>query len=756
MREICHPRRAGSPLLAGLALWALGCEPTTPDPNPPDPDCVAEVFAAQGCTDCHLEVSPAAGLDLASPELGARMIGAPAHTASCQDRLLIDPSRPERSLLLQAVGATNPPGGVEDACQLVMPPGRDGQADLELRACLTDWVYGVAAAQPPPAPFEPTPVEAAVGKVKALLDGSAPTAQEIAQVAADPGAMRALVERWTSPENPRFRDKLAGFLAIALQQKVPVLADDQFDRIQFDRSYSPRIRRVIEESFVRTALDIVERGAPFTEILTTRRWMMTTANLVYLRYADQGAAERRQQHMLATAIEGQDPPLEQQVAERTWAVPGYDPEVSRCARGIPAADLLDLFHGFLSQRCNGGRQLRFADAPLSEADFEDWRMVELVTAGGPDAIPFYDIPALRAVQGRMTVVLPRSGFFTTQAFFANWATNVDNQFRVTTNQTVLTALHAGFSQTEPTPRATPDDAAIPIDHVQNVETACYGCHKNMDPMRVYFAGTYNVRYQRQIGLAGTDLGAIYDPMPQAGFALLGHSALGADVTDLGRTLAEHPRFAIAWTQKVCLFANSARCDETDPLFVAIADRFRDDPDFHRLLIDVLSSPLVTGLEETATWGAEGPLVSITRRQHLCAMLDARVGVDGLCALPRVAPLIGLVPDDAFARGVADPVQPTLPSAFHYAAARTACEAIAPVAVRVDSPLFVPGNVDASLTLIVERLMGLTAGHPRHDTALAELRAHFDEAVADGLNQRDGARAAFVMACLSPDVMGVGL
>ena len=41
---------------------ALGCEPTEPDPSPPDPDCVAEVFAAQGCTDCHLTASPAAGL----------------------------------------------------------------------------------------------------------------------------------------------------------------------------------------------------------------------------------------------------------------------------------------------------------------------------------------------------------------------------------------------------------------------------------------------------------------------------------------------------------------------------------------------------------------------------------------------------------------------------------------------------------------------------------------------------------------------
>lgn len=744
--------------LAGLLLIAAGCEPTEPDPTPPDPPCVAEVLAANGCTGCHTAQNPEAGLDLTSAEIGARMIGAPAHAASCADRLLIDPQRPERSLLLQSVGATRPPSGDEDPCQLVMPPGRDAASDPELRACLTDWVYGIALAQPPEQPHEPTPVAAALAKVKALVDGEPPTAEELAAVTADPGALRGMIDGWADPAaNARFREKLASFMVVALQQRVTAPSVEQFNNLQSDRSYRPLVARVLQESFVRTALDIVDRGAPWTEIVTTRRWMMTTANLVMLLYTDQTAAERATRHQLAPP--GDDPPsIADQVAAMTWAVPGLPDDLGRCARGIPQFEVLDLLHGFVAGRCNGGgAPLRWPDAPLTAADFEDWRPIELVnSAEAGDVVQFYDLPTLRAAEGTVRVRTPRRGFFTTQAFLSNWPTNVDNQFRVTINQTVLAGLHGGFSQTEPTPRVTADDAAIPLDHVESVDSACYGCHKNMDPMRIYFAQSYTVEYQRPFAEALERGGLIYDPMPESGFALLGHSRLGGGINALGATLASHPRFAIAWAQKVCLYANSARCDEADPQFLAIVDRFRDGHDFRRLFVDILASPLVTGLEQTSTWGADGPLVSITRRDHLCPMLEARTGVDGICESGRVRNMANLIPRDDYARGVADPVQPSLPSAFHYAAARAACESMAQIVVRFDSALYSPADPVATLDRIVTRLMALPAGHSRRADAVDAVQSTYQAARDAGLNARDGLRAAFALGCLSPDVMGVGL
>ena len=88
----------------------------------------------------------------------------------------------------------------------------------------------------------------------------------------------------------------------------------------------------------------------------------------------------------------------------------------------------------------------------------------------------------------------RVGFFSTNAFFENWGTNVDNQFRVAVNQSLLAGLHIGFNASE----QTQPFGGARIDGEHAVED-CYGCHKNIDPMRAYFSRSFNVRYQRPFG-----------------------------------------------------------------------------------------------------------------------------------------------------------------------------------------------------------------------------------------------------------------
>lgn len=124
---------------------------------------------------------------------------------------------------------------------------------------------------------------------------------------------------------------------------------------------------------------------------------------------------------------------------------------------------------------------------LSDTDFDDWRMVEITTRKNSDPpTAYYNIPVLRKAS---TIALKqtRIGFFTTLAFLARAATNEDNDFRVTTNQTLIVALGRAFDDMDVTvPVRT---AAITADHVAP-GSVCYGCHVSLDPMRNYFANDY--------------------------------------------------------------------------------------------------------------------------------------------------------------------------------------------------------------------------------------------------------------------------
>jgi hypothetical protein len=717
--------------------------------------CVIEdAIMAGGCGAAGCHAPPVqASLDLVAPDLARRLVLAPSHTPGCEGRVLIDPEAVDRSLLLQSIGAGTAPGGAADPCQPQMPPGGGG-LDPAATACFRSWVEAVAAEhrdQNPPVVFEPASVEAAVRKVKTLLNGTAPTAEEVAAVAADPAALRGLVDGWA--QGPAFERKLQDFLLVNLQQRLQAMEQGgQFDRFTQNRTQRDLLRRVMEESFVRTAQDIVQRGQPFSTVLRTRRWMMTTANLVLLRYTDQTEEDRAQTHQLLADPTDAPANLGAQVQQRRWPIVGLQAD---CV--FPQQGMLSLLFGFVDARryCRPRPEnnIRLEDSVLTPADFEDWRPVNLVTPGqAPDdpILQFYDVPALRQAE-QIVTRLPRIGFFTTSAFLSNWATNPDNQFRVTTNQAVLGALHIGFAASEPTEPLRAD--GLDAEHAQP-ETACYGCHRQLDPMRTYFARSYNIRYQRARDEEGADL--LFRPLLPASFAFRG---VQVDEGGLGRfasTLAEHPRFPIAWAQKLCLYANSARCDEQDPVFLALVDRFRDGLDLRELIVDLFSSPLVTGLEETQSWGAEGPLVSITRRAHLCALLDERTGREGICLNNRVRQVIGLIPQDDFARGAVDPSQPALPSAFHFAAAEAVCEAVArTVVIAAESP-FSFRDVPQTLDNMVTQLMALPEGHPRHDAVRAALESHFDAAREQGFGVRDSARSAFSLACLSPDVMGVGL
>ena len=716
---------------------------------------VSAAIQSSGCASAGCHAPPVQGeleLTADSEGLAETLVNAESTTLGCEGRLLVDPERPARSLLLQVIGAEPPPGGEDDSCQLLMPPG-GGEIAAEHRTCIEEWVAAVAAAhqgENPPQPFEASPVEAALRKVKSLVNGQAPTAEELAELQADPSQLRALVEIWA--EGPAYERKLTDFFEVALQQRVQVEDLEQFDRLRRNRNLNAPYQRVLEESFVRTALDIVSRGAPFSEILTTRRWIVTTANLVLLRYADQSADERTQQHILSPSAETAPGGLARQIRDRTWHIPSLPGDCT-----IPQFDALEMLFGFvLRNRCRPRpeRNLRFADHPLQLEDFEDWRAVEFVDSNdaedGEERIPFYDLVSLRRAD-RVVTRVPRVGFFTTNAFFNNWPTNIDNQFRVTVNQALLGALHIGFASSEATVPLRSD--GLDEEHSEP-ESACYGCHRQLDPMRLYFERSFNVSYQRPTSVPGDD--RLFDNSLTPSFAFRGETDEGGRVYAFAEILAAHPRFPIAWAQKLCLYANSARCDENDPFFIELVDRFRADLDFRALALDLFSSPLVTGLAESETWRGEGPLISITRRDHLCSLLDERTGRSGVCQINRVRQVLGLIPNDDFARGAVDPSQPTLPSAFHFAAAEAVCEEVSRAVINRNNNRFPLNDPPAAVTALVSDVMALPVGHPRHDEAVAALGAHFETLRAQDIGALNSLRSTFTLACLSPDMMGLGL
>jgi len=71
-------------------------------------------------------------------------------------------------------------------------------------------------------------------------------------------------------------------------------------------------------------------------------------------------------------------------------------------------------------------------------------------------------------------------------------------------------------------------------------------------------------------------------------------------------------------------------------------------------------------------------------------------------------------------------------------------------------LFNPNQPDVALEKLTQGLMGLSPSHSRYATARAALAEHLAQAKAGGASATIAMRSAFTLACLSPDVMALGL
>lgn len=651
-------------------------------------------------------------------------------------------------------------------------------------------------------PFEPDAPRTYVTKVKTLLTGGVPAADELAQVERDPGALAPLVRGWlaSSPS----RQILLDFFADAFQQSQ-ASADGLGDLYDQQNTPDPNLVLNLRESFARTAQAIADRKEPFNAVATTQRFMMTTAMMAYYAYTDTSGRDDTYKvnnrwyaangNLAVTLVEKRGPVTLTAAANPqspdylTFYVPNLHAlftansnatleadELAGCAATDPlrldrstsdgggamlVANLYRLLSGNgvsvkkpsvrdanQTYRCNvQGSALPF----LTSTDYNDWREVTVRAPAGTEMpSTFFDLPTLRA-STTLLMDSVRVGYFTTPAFLAQYPSNVSNSSRATANQALIVGLGGQVDGSAQLPLTFP--TAIDPEHAAN--PACFACHQSLDPMRQYFRQSYSVTYSKQ-----TDKKVYLYP---AGFSFGGTTGAGEGVGDFAQQIAQHPAFAAAWVVKLCSWATSTPCLPTDPEVLRLAADFQaNNLDFYRMAEQLFSSPLVTYAKPTLSARTNGKQASIARRHQLCAVLNARLGLTDVCERSRqrddggnnVPSRTASMAGDLYVRGGSAPLYLTTPDPFYANQLENVCALLASTQIDVkDAPWATSDALDAALARIASDLLGLSEQEAPDVVAL--LQAHYDAAFAASKSASRALRSTFVAACRSPLVAGVG-
>lgn len=646
-----------------------------------------------------------------------------------------------------------------------------------------------------PIPFQAASPATYVAKVKNLLVGLPPSDDEVQSVARDPAQLKLLIAGWM--KLPSYEAKMRRFFELAFQQ-TQVSAIDFSDQtypkpIAINVTSTPLLVQNARESFARTMMALVAAEQPLTSGVTTSQFMMTTALKELYAFLDVWQVD--DSGKVTDGFKQANPAVKLTVGSAAGPIPiadtldpqsanfmhWYDPDVATVGTTVPGCALDPivypangqilhyLLYGSLDNYKNAAgiscpQTSGSAAAPqLTTADFADWHMVTIRRpAAGEAPTRFYDLPALRAAT-ELVLSVPRVGFFSTPAFFANWPTNTSNQMRVTLNQALIVALGAQVDGSDRTIPAVNPPPGLDVTHAS--QAACAACHLTLDPLRSIFSATYSWNYHVQT-----------DPVlvAQKGlFAFQGVVAPVSSIADLGALLASHPLFAEAWVQKLCSYANSAACVSADPELERVVAAFRaSNHSWNVLVSELFSSPLLTNAAPTLTAQTNGEVIAVSRRDHLCAALSDRLGLDDVCGIDAVTrkqlqatvPQIALgLPSDGYGRGATAPILPNQPTLFYRAAVENMCASLAAQVIDVPVAKQVPGArawtslaPDDAIAEFVGTVMALVPSDARSAPVTAALKAHYQAAMGAGASPSDALKSTFVTACLAPSAVSIGL
>ena len=721
--------------------------------------------------------------------------------------------------LLLLAGCTGTVGGGPRGGAGAGPGGGNGNGNGTMTGGVGPGPGATGGAADAGAPFETLAVASYVAKVKTVLTGMAATQAEIDAVTAAPADLRALVGGWI--QLPAYRAKMECFFADAFQQSQAQSQD--FKSVIDDGIYTPNDALLLNfrQSFAKTMSALTAAGEPFTSAATTTRHMMTTAMMVYYAYTDTSmltdATDKGSGRLMNRLYQADAKWSFTLTAQRTipladsgnpaspdylvFSLPnlaaqygttenaaycsGVDPVVFANASSFAfGGNLAAWLYSFLlgqnfwffdppqgqpnSKWCEGGGTTTDAKnqslhaAALSAADYSDWRMVTIQPAASLAAqTRFFDVAGIRAGQ-TLTLFAPRVGFFTTPAFFSQYPTNISNQARVTANQTMIVGLGRAFDGSD----AITTTSAAGVDAAHAGNPACLRCHWSLDPMRRYFRSNFTLNYGAQLDAAQTGV--------KGTFLFGGVTATGTTIPDLAAQIATHPRFKIAWTQKLCEWANSSACSESDPELQRVAQVFAARGyDWQALVQELFTSPLVTYAAPIASARQTGAPVAITRRAQLCATLDNRLGLGDVCGLGaiqtgaggRTIPAVATqLPSDGYSRGQVSALYVNDPDPFFRASVEKICALAADRVVDVaggadagapppQSP-YSSAQPDAAIAAMAHGLMGLPAG--RDAEPIRILGQHYQAALAARKTATFALKSTFTLACTSPWVVSVGM
>jgi hypothetical protein len=283
---------------------------------------------------------------------------------------------------------------------------------------------------------------------------------------------------------------------------------------------------------------------------------------------------------------------------------------------------------------------------------------------------------------------------------------------------------------------------------------CYSCHQTMDPMRNIFRQAYTYSYHAQ-----HDPAQVYST---ASFDYLGEQAALTSFDDFANALIQHPLYPSAWAQKLCYYANSSGCSEDDPEFLRVVKAFTDASyDFHTLLRELFSSPLVTGQASTKTWRDTGETVSIARQDHFCAALTNRLQLTtslcvGITDKTTATAVANNIPLDGYLRGAEAPALSTAQTPFYRGATESLCAYAASLTIDKPKSRYDSTKKDAAITDFVANIMGITSADPNNATVTQLLSDNYTAAIAAGAKPTDALTSTFVTACLSPTSVAIGL
>jgi hypothetical protein len=659
--------------------------------------------------------------------------------------------------------------------------------------------------------FTALSIPAAVTKVKTLLVGLPPSNDEVAAVVADPNALRGLIDQWA--QTPQYDVKMRAFFSSAFQQSQVIGSDLDDQTASMHDANDPKVLQSLRESFARTAAQLVAEGRPFTETMTTRRFMMTPKLAALYAYTDtllindanqlSDQLVKNDPNFSITFQSGTSTTIDQSLnpADPNYLV-FYHPKLAPAAGAQPYDALCPTdtitynkaTTGSVSQTLYSALtglglsqfNIKLADGTTHQcsppsfpnvfagADYNGWRMVTVRAPNPGEAnTRHWDLNTLRT-GSELVLSVPRVGFFTTLAFLGEYQTNVSNQARVTINQTMIVGLNKSIDVTN----TTPPKSLASLDQAHaGPGTECYSCHQSLDPLRQLFRQQYSLHFHQQ-----TDPKMIALP---GQFAFHDVSVQGNSIFDLAGNLAGHPMFAGAWVQKLCTYATSSVCKEDDPEFQRLVAVFKaSNFNWPTLVRELFSSPLVTYLSRTATSDQNGQVFPVSRRAHLCMTLSSRLGINDVCGLDvntnvgslgAIKAIAVVLPSDAYTRGSEAPVLANDPSLTFRTGMENICATLANNLVDANFKRYVSDTAAHQTTAIadmVHGLMGVTGD--RDGPRISILTDHFNAAAAFQLAalpqttpptaptaaqktqaNTDAMRSTFVLACLSPSVVGVG-